>query len=176
MLARSFRLDTARLIPQGRGAKQTLLLATLILAGCGGSAQAKSQVVTGPGFQFSAPSGWHIATSAARASASHATELVQVSTFRLVKPYRDALFARVARELEVRMQTLAGQMGGKVAGSETVTAGGIRSHSYRVDVGGDVVTYTFVLRDRHEYELLCRNAASSSGDACTLLLKTFAPS
>ncbi len=136
----------------------------------------KSQVVAGQGFHFSAPAGWHVTAAGSRASASHGSDLVQVSTFRLVKRYRDALFTRVAKELDTRMQALAGQIGGKVAGSEIVTAGGIRSHSYRVDVGGDVVAYTFVLRDRREYELLCRHGSSSGDDACNLLLKTFAPS
>lgn len=148
----------------------------LILAGCGGSAHVqKSHVVRGPGFRFAAPRGWSVSAGRRSASASRDSQLVQVTTFALLKPYDAALFERVRRELDARMQGVAQQLHGTVAGSRTVTAGGIRSHSYRVTAGDDVVEYTFVLQGRREYELLCRRPAKASDDPCAGLVRSFQP-
>ena len=51
---------------------------------------------------------------------------------------------------------------------------GVRSHSYTVTVGDHVDEYTFVLRGRREYQLLCRRKASHGDDACRQLLTSFA--
>lgn len=152
-----------------------LYLAVTILTGCGGSSASKApaQTVSGPGFTFAAPAGWRLAVGKRRASASHDDELLQVAAFPLLKPYRDALFAKVERELKARMEQVAGQTGGAVSGGATVTAGGIRSHSYDVAAGGHVDEYTFVLRDKREFQLLCRRKASSNGDACKQLIASF---
>jgi hypothetical protein len=178
MPAGSFRVVGARLIPGAPRAKQALVVLTsIILAGCGGSGAAKQQWanVSGNGFRFQAPKGWHVQRGRARTSAVHDSELVEVATFRLIKPYRDALFADVARELALRMRALAGQTGGKVTASTTVTAAGIRSHAYDVTVGDHVDRYTFVLRGTREFQLLCRRK-SSTGDAfCRQLVASFAP-
>jgi len=147
----------------------------LILAGCGGAAQEKGQVVRGGGFSFEAPVGWHVAVAGARASASRDSELVQVSTFPLQKPYTDALFDAVVKELDARMQVLAKQVGGTVSDGGTVKAAGIRSHSYRVAVGSHVDEYTFVLRDKLEYQLLCRRKNSNGESVCRQLVKSFVP-
>jgi hypothetical protein len=173
MLARSFRVDAPRLIPQGRRGKPLLFLVALILAGCGGSPQEKSQPLSGNGFRFEAPAGWHVVTSSARVSASRDSELAQVSSFPLVKTYSDALFDKVTTELAARMQVLAKQVGGSITGSGSVTVDGIRSHRYDVTVGGHVDQYTFVLQDKREYQLLCRRNASSSDGFCARLLKSF---
>jgi len=173
MLVESFRLVTARLIPRLVRRKQTLLLAVLILAGCGGSSAPKAQVVTGPGFSFEAPAGWQVERTSRRASATHDSELVQVATFPLLKPYRPALFGRVAKELTGRMDQVATQVKGIVSGSRTVTAAGIRSHSYDVQVGDHVEEYTFVLRGMREVQLLCRRSASSSDAVCKQLIAGF---
>lgn len=129
----------------------------------------------GPGFRFAAPAGWRVATVTGSARATRDSQLVQVTTFRLLKPYSDVLFEKVRRELDVRMAGVAQQLHGKVAGSRTVTAGGIRSHSYRVTAGPDVVEYTFVLRGRREYELLCRRPAKASDEPCAGLVRSFRP-
>lgn len=146
----------------------------LILAGCGGSPPGKTQIVAGKGFRFEAPAAWHVDAAGQRTTALHDSELVQVSSFPLMKTYTDALFARVAKELDVRMLALAKQVGGTVAGSGTVTAAGIRSHSYRVDVAGHTDEYTFVLRGRREYQLLCRRTSSSGEGVCRSLVRSFA--
>jgi hypothetical protein len=178
MLAGSFRLVTARLIPGAFRAKQALVaLTVIILAGCGGSSAAKQQWVSvdGGGFRFQAPKGWTVARVKTRTAAVHDSELVQVATFPLVKPYSDGLFDQVARELSVRMQALASETGGKVTGTSTVTAGGIRSHAYDVTVGDHVDQYTFVLRGKREYQLLCRRKSSSGDGFCKQLLASFEP-
>jgi hypothetical protein len=150
---------------------------TLILAGCGGSTQKDaSQTVRGRDFQFAAPAGWHVSKARTSASATLDSQLVQVTTFPLVKPYDEALFDKVRRELDSRMQAVAAQLHGKVTGSRTVTASGIRSHSYDVAAGGDVVEYTFVLQGRREYQLLCRRPSSASDAPCVQLLGSFAAS
>jgi hypothetical protein len=175
ILARSFHLDTARLIPRPRRCKQAPLWLTfvvLILAGCGGSGAPKAQwqVVRGPTFRFDAPKGWQVRSAGTRAVATHDSELVQVATFPLVHAYSPALFTRVAEELASRMAGVARQTRGTVIGHSVVTAAGIRSHSYQVRVGDHVDEYTFVLRGKREYQLLCRRAAKSDRAACERLV------
>jgi hypothetical protein len=150
--------------------KLTIVVAALILAGCGGSSAAKAQFVSGPGFRFTAPGGWKVVHARQQVSATHGSDLVQVATFPLVRPYTAALFQPVAKELTARMGQVAQQSHGTVSGSSTVTAGGIRSHSYRVRVGDHVDEYTFVLRGMREVQLLCRRDAKSSDAACKQLI------
>jgi hypothetical protein len=169
MLIRSFRVAPSRL--------PALFLAATILTGCGGSSAAKApdQTVSGPGFTFTAPAGWKLTVDKRRATASHDDELVQVAAFPLLKPYSNALFTKVDRELRARMRQIAGQTGGSISSSSTVTAGGIRSHSYDVTAGGHVDQYTFVLRGMREFQLLCRRKSSSADDACRQLITSFRP-
>jgi hypothetical protein len=101
--------------------------------------------------------------------------MVQVAAFPLVKAYDPALFGKVATELAVRMQEIAQQTGGKISKVETVTPASIKSHSYRVDVGSHVDQYTFVLRGKREYQLLCRRRSSSSDAFCARLISSFKP-
>jgi hypothetical protein len=186
MLAGSFRLVTARLIPRGLRRKQTLLWAALILAGfcvagCGGSNTAARggdwQTVGGRGFRFEAPSGWKVERAARRVTATHDSELVQVATFPLLKPYDARLFTRVAVELRSRMREIAGQTQGRLSGERTVTADGVRSHAYDVTVGDHVDEYTFLLNGKREYLLLCRRRSGDRvGDraaACSRLVTSF---
>jgi hypothetical protein len=153
----------------------TGILAGLALAGCGNSTKAaKSQLVIGPGFRFSAPAGWRVTQAAGRASAARDAELVQVVAFKLVKPYRDSLFDKVTTELDARMATIVQETGGQLDGSSTVSPAGIRSHSYRVVAADHVDEYTFVLRRAKEYLLLCRRNESSSTSFCAQLVQSFA--
>jgi hypothetical protein len=168
MLSSSFRVVPGRL--------PALLVAATILAGCGGSGGGEqAQTVNGRGFRFDAPAGWTVQRSGRLVSAAKGADLVQVATFSLLKPYNSALFDRVERELRMRMREIAAQTGGSVSGSSIVTAGGVRSHSYEVTAGDRVDEYTFVLQGKREYQLLCRHAKSSGGDACDRLVKSFAP-
>jgi predicted Zn-dependent protease len=160
-------------MPHPAWRKQTLLLSVLILAGCGGSSAPKAQVIAGPGFRFQAPAGWKVDRTPRQVSATRGSELVQVSTFPLVKPYRPALFERVATELAARMEQVAKRVSGTVTGHRIVTSAGIRSWNYEVKAGDDVDQYTFVLRGLREYLLLCRRHSSSSTAACDQLISGF---
>lgn len=151
------------------------MLAVLILAGCGGSPQAQPQLIRGPGFSFNAPAGWKDTAKGTTATASHDSQLLQVTAFPLLRPYSDALFDKVKRELDARMQIVATQAKATIKGSSTVTAGGGRAHSYRLQAGDDLLEYTFVLRGMHEFELLCRRPSNASDDACRQLLSSFKP-
>ena len=141
----------------------------LILAGCGGSGTPKAatawQTVHRPGFHFQAPRAWRVEG----ASASSGRSRVQVATFALVHRYTEGLFERVRTELDSRMAAVAKQTGGSVAGHRVVSAGGIRSHSYDVTVGDRTDTYTFVLRGKREYQLLC----SADKAVCDQLVTSF---
>lgn len=152
-------------------------MATLILSACGGSSGHKAQeswtTLSGGGFHFRAPKGWSAKSQQKVAQATRNGELVQVSTFPLVKPYTDALFTKVDRELHARMQTLAQQTGGTVTGQRTVTAAGIKSHAYDLTVADHVDEYTFVLRGKREYLLLCRRKAKGDRSFCEQLVTSF---
>jgi hypothetical protein len=176
MLAASFRVVTAHLVPRPRRCKQALLVATVILAGCGGSGapQAQTQTLKGPGYSFRAPAGWTRERTGRELSARRDSQLVQVASFPLVRPYTSALFGRVAGELALRMKSVAAQSGGTIAGTRTVTVSGIRSHAYEVKVADHVDEYTFVLDGMHEYQLLCRRRSSDRGAFCDSLLTSFA--
>jgi hypothetical protein len=173
MLVGSFRIVTSRLIPRRMLYKLPFAGAVLILAGCGGSSEPKAQLVRGPGFRFEAPAGWKVERTERQVSATHESERVQVATFPLLKPYRTALYDLVAKELKARMAQVATQVHGTIAGTKTVMAGGIRSHSYEVQVGDNVEEYTFVLRGMREVQLLCRRKAASSETPCKRLISEF---
>jgi hypothetical protein len=184
MLAESFRLVAARLIPQIMRCKQALLLPMLILAlcglaGCGGSSVATKslqwQTVGGSGFTFEAPAGWKVERAKNRVTVTKGSQLVQISTFPLAKAYDDQLFAPVAKELRSRMDEVARQTGGKLSILPAVTADGVRSHAYDVTAGEQVDEYVFVLSGLREHLLLCRRTSSKpDGSAfCGRLVTSF---
>ncbi|HZQ83104.1 MAG TPA: hypothetical protein VFB25_14105 [Gaiellaceae bacterium] len=177
MLAESFRLVTARLIPRPSRCKQAaLLLPLLILAGCGGSGHPKAarwETISTDSFRFQAPHGWPWHTRQGIVAASNDSELVQVAPFPLAKTYTTALFGKVQRELMTRMRTVAQQTDGRLTGRNDVTVAGIKSHLYDVTVGDHVDEYTFVLRGKREFQLLCRRKKSNAAPFCEHLLATF---
>ena len=121
-------------------------------------------------FHFDVPQGWTVSHTPGRTTAKDGSDMVQVATFALVRAYDRSLFGKVEVELAARMKTLAQQTGGTVDGHSTVTAGGIRSHSYDVRVDGRTDTYVFVLKGKREFQLLC-----SAGDAvCARFVSSFA--
>ena len=165
--------------------KQALLSAALILAlcglaGCGGSSAGteglKWQTAGGSGFTFDAPAGWKVERAKNRVSVAKGSQLVQVSTFSLAKPYNDQLFAPVAKELRSRMGEIARQTGGTLTALPAVTADGMRSHAYQVTSGNQVDEYVFVLSGMREYLLLCRRSSASSdgSEFCGRLVTSFA--
>jgi hypothetical protein len=134
----------------------------------------QTQPVSGSGFRFEAPADWTVTREApAVSAASGKVDLVEVRTFRLVKPYRVALFDATTRELDGVIDRIARQLSGKVASRETVTIAGRRARAYRVDYDGKVQEIAFVLRERSEYQLLCRREDDGADDACRVLRESF---
>jgi hypothetical protein len=171
MLARSFRLVTARLLPRPGRCKLALLVGTLILAGCGGSGEAKAQwqAVSAHSLRFRAPKGWEVTVAPDRVIARDGESFVQVATFPLVHAYTDSLFERVQPELATRMADVAAQAHGVVSSHRIVEVGGSRAHSYEVTIGRRVDRYTFVLRGKREFLLVC----SADSDVCDELAASF---
>ena len=173
MLARSFRLVTARLIPGGFRCKQALLpvLCALILSGCGGSGAPKVtwKLVDAGSYRFRAPQSWQVTRARDRTTVKDGSAFVQVATFPLVRAYDDGLFDKVRSELDVRMAAVAKQSGGTVSAHRVVTIDGRRAHQYDVRVGKRTDRYTFVLRGKREFLLLC----SAAGAVCDELAASF---
>ncbi len=151
------------------------LLTGVILAGCGGSASEKLQVVSGEGFQFHAPADWSVSRVARGvAAASGSVDLVQAQHFLLVKPYRPELFGKTTRELNGTASRLAQQSAGHVAASATREIAGRKSRYYRIDFGpGKSEEIAFVLVGKDEYYLLCRRSSHGSDADCARLFSTF---
>jgi len=126
-----------------------------------------------PAFRFQAPVGWKVETQGDMTTASSDSELVQVASYPLARPYTPTLFTRVESELATRMAQVAKASGGTVTGHSVTTAGGIRSHAYTVQVGDHVDTYVFVLRGKREYQLLCRRRTSNRAEFCEQLRSSF---
>jgi hypothetical protein len=162
-----------RLIPRPFRSKQALLLAVVILAGCGGGGQSKAQwqTVRRPAFQFRAPAGWAVTATTGRTTARDGASFVQVATFPLARPYTRALFGKVQSELAIRMAEVARQGGGRVQGHSVVTVDGDKSHSYEVALGDRTERYTFLLRGKREFLLVC----SADAAVCDELAASFAP-
>jgi hypothetical protein len=184
MLGPSFRLVPARaVIPLAAPGKRVLagaLALALPLAGCGGGAARKTQVVAGNGYRFHAPSGWQVKRSGPIVNVSSGESIVSVTTFRLAKPYRPALFRKVAPEIDGVASKLARQLGGTVASSRTESFLGSKVRVYRLAYrsrrGGKLgAEVTFLLRGKREYQLFCQSARASGDGGCALLRASFRP-
>jgi hypothetical protein len=150
------------------------LIALSILAGCGGSSTAGTQSIAGTGYSFRAPSAWAVSRAATRTSAAGGdVDLVQVQTFKLVKPYRAELFAAASRELDRVAGQLAGQLSGRVVSRSTAKVAGRDARTYRIAYRGLVDEITFVLDGGNEYELLCRRPAGGDAATCTRFVGSF---
>ena len=156
-----------------------LLAAVAALAGCG--ADDGEQIVSGPGFTFSAPAGWEVEAGGRTASASPgagATELVSVRVFRLARPYRPQLWDTVVPELDRVARDLAEQLGGRIVSSAVVVVDGRRAKRYEIRYERDdaeiVERTAFVLEGRRELQLICRYGAddADAAEACDLLFST----
>jgi hypothetical protein len=175
ILAESFRLLCARVLPGACRCKPLWLTALAILAGCAGGGGGNRQVVRGDGFRFEAPGGWEVRRGTGRVQAADGhVDLVSVRTFRLVKPYTPQLFPAASTELDRVADQLAQQLKGRVASRRTLTVAGRRSRAYRIDYGDRAQEITFVLEGRREYQLLCRRDADAGDAACRRLVTSFA--
>jgi hypothetical protein len=136
----------------------------------------KMQTVSGDGFRFEAPADWTVVRKGQSVAAVDGdVNRIEVLRFTLEKPYRPALFAAAARELDGVAGRLAAQLGGKVSDHMTSEVAGRKARSYTIDYGpGKTQEIVFVLEGRNEFQLLCRRDASASNDPCTQLFGTFA--
>jgi hypothetical protein len=157
-------------------------LAVTALAACGGgSSHPSNQTIRGGGFRFLAPYSWHKQEREGSVEVSPkpvSPELVSVSVFPLLHPYKPALFAAVTRELDTDARQLATRLGGTVKQAATVTLAGIKSRQYELGYSKDGKDFhqriTFVLRGKTEFQLLCRWTGDEPA-ACGQLEKTFRP-
>jgi hypothetical protein len=179
-------VDPTRVYPYRKHWKRSVLpaaVAVLALAvfGCGGggkteTAAATGQTVSGPGFSFRAPGGWAPKVLPTSASAGKdASTLVSVTVLPLVKPYRPALFLRVAKELDRVAAEYASSLKGTVTSRRTVTVAGRKAREYRIEHADLVDRITFLLRGRRNFQLTCRwLKADGEPAACAELASSFA--
>jgi hypothetical protein len=165
----SLAFISPRSFPWPRRAKPWLIL-TVILAGCGGGGNANWQQVQGDGFRFNAPAGWRVEGSSA---SSGAVNRVQVSRFRLQRPYNPARRAAVAGELDRAATSIAAQQKGAVKRRSALEVAGLDARTYSIDYDGKTEEITFVLDGQNEYQLLCRRPSGGSDDACGELVRSF---
>ena len=137
----------------------------LILAGCGGSTSAKTQTVTGEGFQF---------RGARRLDRSCGKGAVGRGRGRRRRPRRGASFhareavpsgalrRRRAGARRRRRPTRPPALGEGRRQQTTSEVAGRKARSYTIDYGpGKTQEIAFVLDGRNEYQLLCRRGASA---------------
>lgn len=166
------------------------LVALGALSACGGgssSGNAAPRTIPGNGFRFRAPGDWHVRRLGNEVAATPkpiAAELVSVTTFPLLRPYKPSLFPAVKKELDKSADQLASRLGGSVKASRTTTVAGQSVRQYLIvypqNRQDPKETYsgriTFVLRGKTEYELLCRWASSDDEpDYCAQLQRSFRP-
>ena len=158
------------------------------LAGCGGGGEAEvpvpaRQTVNGPGFTFQADEGRTIARTPRSVSVlpveNESQELESVTIFRLVKPFRPALWPQAKDELDGVADRLADTLGGRLEREpRTVRLGGLRGRQYEIQYEHEDVALhqrlTLLLSRRTEYQLLCRwRAEGGLPTACENLEQTF---
>jgi hypothetical protein len=122
------------------------------------------------------PADWEVARAPRQVSAVKKAGLVSVTIFRLVRPYRPALWPKVVPELDRVAGELAVRQKAKLDASRTVHVLGQRSRQYDFSPGEDKERITFFLFGRREFQLLCRwKASDGRPDACGLLIRGFKP-
>jgi hypothetical protein len=166
----SFRLVVRAVLPAAL---------VFILSACGGPAPSRAvstHRLGGPGFTFSAPESWRVAHTQRGVVARSGGYLVSVTRFQLEKAYRPAQFDAATKELDRLASQLAAESGGTVTRRETVTVDGESVRAYRYSGKHAQTRIGFVLRDRSEFQLLCRSPPGAGADrdgACALLFGTF---
>jgi hypothetical protein len=148
-----------------------VLVVAIILAGCGGGGGSEQQVVHGDGFRFEAPVDWKVSSQGVASNGR--IDLLEVRTYTLLKPYRRALLARAARELDGDVEKIASGLHARVTSRETMRVAGHDARGYRLEYGGKVQEITFVLEGKREYELICRIATREDDAPCRHLVASF---
>jgi len=107
------------------------------------------------------------------AAASGAVDRVEVSTFKLERPYLRSKRAAVARELDRDAGDLAQQLKGTVSSKSALEVGGLDARTYALAYDDKVEEITFAFDGSREYELLCRRSQGASDAACRELVSSF---
>ncbi len=141
------------------------------------------KTVSGPGFTFTTERAREIARTPRSVTvlpaADGSQELESVTIFRLVKPFRPALWPQAAKELDGVAGRLAESLGGELERApKTVRIAGLRGRQYEIGYERDGAKLrqrlTLLLSRRTEYQLLCRwQTATGEPPACALLEQTF---
>jgi hypothetical protein len=194
MVVTSFPYRSPRVYPRRARLTPSILAAsvafTVVAGGCGGSGSSAGETgqpvpmktVSGPGFTFRAPETREIARTPRSVTVlpaeSGSQELESVTIFRLVKPFRPALWPQAANELDGVAGRLAQSLGGELEREETVRIAGLRGRRYEIAYtrdGADLrQRLTLLLARRTEYQLLCRwEATAAPPDACADMETTF---
>jgi hypothetical protein len=101
-------------------------------------------------------------------------ELVSVSVFRTVKPYRAGLFAKAVPEIDRAARDYAGRLEGSITSSATVDVAGRPVRQYVVEYDALRERISFVFRDRREYFLVCQWKSTDDEPAsCSRLTESF---
>ena len=190
MVVTPFPYRSSRVYP-GRTRLIPLSLAVAALVGCGSEGEAEVVVaapvavktVSGPGFTFKAEQEREIARTPRSVSVLPADtgsqELESVTIFRLVKPFRPALWPQAAKELDGVAERLAESLGGELEQQpKTVRIAGLRGRQYEIGYEREGAQLrqrlTLLLSRRTEYQLLCRwEAGGDAPEACTGLEASF---
>jgi hypothetical protein len=179
MLQTSFPSSVRCSFPRSAGGKQGLCLgasslaALVILAACGSSSGGETQVVKGRGFTFDAPAEWKLVrTPRALGAQGDPVELVQVTRLPLARAYSPKLFERVIPELDAAAGAVAQEVGAKVQ-KRTVDVLGERVRQYDLTFDGKLEQLTFVLRDKSNFQLLCRRELDADDEPCRTLVDSF---
>jgi hypothetical protein len=176
MFRKSFRSPCPRFVPGDDPCKLALLAAAVLAAGCGG-AHVPPRVLSGKGYAFSAPGDWTVTRTARSIQAAHGLEVVSVSRFPLLRPFRAVLWPKVVPEIDRIAAGIASDQHGSVSTEVTVTIGREQARRYDIDYerGGRklVERLGFVLQAKTEYELLCRFERGKSASACKVLFRSF---
>jgi hypothetical protein len=131
--------------------------------------------VQGRGYSFDAPVGWMLVrTPRTLGMQNGSVDLVQVTRLPLIRAYRPALFERVVPELDRTAKQLGEEAGARVTG-RTVRVLGERVRQYDLQFSGRVEQLTFVLRDRKNFQLLCRREDDGDDAPCKRLVTSFRP-
>jgi hypothetical protein len=161
------------------------VLAVLVLGACGGgSSHPSNRTIRANGFQFQAPYSWRVRVRGTQVQVSPtpvSTEVMSVTVFPLLHPYKPSLFAKASRELDSDAAQLGRRLGGyvKTKGTTTVAGTPVRQYVVVVKQGTRLSNeqITFFLRGKTEFQLLCQwdGSEQSVPDHCRQLTRTFRP-
>lgn len=120
----------------------------------------------GEGYAVRMPADWQVRRHGRIVEAGSGKALVSVTTLPLPKAFTPALWREAVAEMDKRAAQYAEQVGTSVDRSRTITVAGQEARAY--DLKRDL-RLAFLLVDRREYVLYCRNA----GSACDTLFSSF---